>query len=90
MTDIVKFSMVKYNRKKEKDGKIMGYFDEFSGFIDEEQTKALEEERVRLLNERLAYRLRNFTYEETLQGLYRVLSGSAVNNEFAESGLTFA
>jgi len=68
----------------------MGYFDEFSGFINEEQANALEEERVRALNERLAYRLRNYTYEETLQGLYRVLSGNAVKNEFAESGLSFA
>lgn len=68
----------------------MKFFDEFSGFINDEQARAAEEERLRALNERLAFRLRTRTYEETLQGLYGVLYSSAADREFVETGLALA
>ena len=68
----------------------MKFFDEFSGFINDEQARAAEEERVRALNERLAIRLRTRSYEETLQGLYDVLLSSATDREYAGTGLALA
>lgn len=68
----------------------MRFFDEFSGFINDEQARAAEEERLRALNERLAFRLRTRTYEETLQGLYGVLYSSAADREYAGTGRSFA
>lgn len=68
----------------------MKFFDEFSGFINDEQARAAEEERVRELNERLAYRLCHFTYEDTLQGLYAVLLSNAADRNFVETERSFA
>ncbi len=68
----------------------MKFFDEFSGFINDEQARAAEEERISALNERLAYRLRSRSYEETLQGLYGVLLSNAADREYAETVRSFA
>ena len=68
----------------------MKFFDEFSGFINDEQARLAEEERICALNERLQYRLRHYTYEETLQGLFGVLSGDAKDGRYAETGLCIA
>lgn len=67
----------------------MKFFDEFSGFINDEQARLAEEERICALNERLQYRLRHYTYEETLQGLYGVLSGEGESARYKETGLCF-
>lgn len=52
----------------------MEYFDEFSGFCNEERERAEEEARMDALNARLAFRLHYYSYEEALDGLFCALT----------------